>query len=40
MCINLTFAFDPTSTFSLPHASIDADESTNPIIASSIGCSK
>jgi len=46
MCISLTFAFDPTyasgptSTSNLPHASIDVDESTNPIITSSIGCSK
>ncbi len=46
MCINLTFASDPTyasgptSTSNLVHASIDDDESTNPIIASSMGCSK
>jgi hypothetical protein len=37
MHINLTFASNPTSTSSLPHASIDADVPTNLIITFSIG---
>ncbi len=37
---DLIYAYGPNSTFSLPHPYIDVDVSTNPSIASSIGCSR